>query len=67
MRLTLLSGLITHKQEAGRGKQIDLPIVKSTEEQGKVVWHRHEDLEGFQNSKKNRCENRKRDLVRLIE
>lgn len=52
MRLTLLSGLITHKQEAGRGKQIDLPVVKSTEEQGKVVWHRHEDLKGFQNSKK---------------
>lgn len=52
MILALSSGLITHMQEAGRGKQSDLPIFKSTEDQGKVVGHRHEDLEEFQNRKK---------------
>lgn len=43
--------------QAGRGKQSDLPIVKSSEDQGKVVCHRHEDLEGFQNSKKKKKTN----------
>lgn len=52
MRLSLLSGLITQMQETRRGKKSDFPIVNSTEDQGKVVWHRHEDLEGFQNRKK---------------
>lgn len=51
MKLALLRCLITHMQEAGRGKQSDLPIVKSTEDQGKAIWQGHEDLEGFQNSK----------------
>lgn len=39
-------------QEAGRGKQSDLPKVKSAEDQGKAIWQGREDLEGFQNSKK---------------